>query len=616
MEHKEYKLAAVMFTDIVGFSRMMEEDEAGTLKTMEVHNQIIRDLVAAHRGKVIKTIGDAFLADFPTALDAVRCSLAVQEGMRDYSASGQGKPLTLRIGVHLGDIYFYENDALGEGINIASRLQSSARPGYINISREVYSQVSGKLPMRVNNLGQLQLKNISREIHAYEIIPGNEAEAPAPAPADTEPAAAPQRVAGDFSPSGHRRGSPHTHRSASAEDTDDFAALRREWRNIRRTVKQEWDTHLKEELKTSFQEIGKELSEVFGSRKNADPQSVFLNYKKKTLKEAQQTREGLWGHVGSFLGVNATLIFINFAMPGTTIPWSFVVILSWGIGLASHLASLRPAKQTEEELHSLEMLSPEETRELKNHQKARLGFWTHLSSNSMVIALLMFINFVMPGTDIPWSFIPGLILGLGMAGHAAGYPAQKKRFKEFWNRIRGKGATVTAANPGEPPQLAEARRLKDQIFAQLDTFTPGSSPLGEDIRPVVDNYIKQLEELVKIEGEIGGILQGLETMDLEKEEELLKAKLERQPSEVLRLEYNRSLFELEKQKKSFTDLKDQQELLELRINSGVKSLRSLQMDLARMKGTGQEISAWPGLKSRSEELNQYIEDYREGLKEI
>ena len=174
MEHKDYRLAAVMFTDIVGFSRMMEEDEKGTLQTLDFHNKLIREQVEKFRGSVIKTIGDAFLTQFSTTLDAVQCSLAVQDGIREYNEAKLGKALTLRIGVHLGDIYFYENDALGEGINIASRLQGMTKPGHITISREVYSQVSGKIPMKVEAMGQVHLKNITREVHAYEIIPGGE----------------------------------------------------------------------------------------------------------------------------------------------------------------------------------------------------------------------------------------------------------------------------------------------------------------------------------------------------------------------------------------------------------------------------------------------------------
>ncbi|OHD15204.1 MAG: hypothetical protein A2Z96_07035 [Spirochaetes bacterium GWB1_48_6] len=600
MEHKDYKLAAIMFTDIVGFSRMMENDEEGTLKTMEIHNRIIRDLVAKHRGKVIKTIGDAFLADFPTALDAVRCSLSVQEGIRDYSASGTGNPLTLRIGVHLGDIYFYENDALGEGINIASRLQSSARPGHINISREVYSQVSGKIPMRVNNLGQIQLKNISREIYAYEIITDDQEdlvpESPAPTPKTPE--------------------SDYQYQTTTS-GTDEFQRLRTEWRSIKQSIKKEWNTSLKSELQTTFQEIGKEIAGIMEPKdRNGRPLSVFENYKKKALELSRQAREGVFGHLGAYLGVNVALAYINFGMTSNPFPWCGIVALSWGIGVVSHLISVAPHKSTEKELQSLETLGNEDTKLLKGFQKGRVGFWTHLGSNLMIISLLMFIDFITGNAGISWSLIPSSILGLGMVGHAAGYPAERKKFKDFWKRISTGSAPLSAPMAREPASLVDARKIVMDIRVQLETMKSSSTPFGEDITPVMENYLKQLEELVKIEGEIDGILKSLHTLDMTKEEELLKQKLERQPSEVLRLEYNKSLFELEKQKKSVQDLRDQKELLELRIGSGVKSLRSLQIDLARIKGTGQEVAAFSHLKSRSEELNHYIEDYKEGLKEL
>lgn len=170
MDHKEYRLAAVMFTDIVGFSRMMEADEAGTLTLMDYHNKVVRESVQVFGGSVIKTIGDAFLVEFPNANNAVRCGIEIQKVLENYNASSPKQNLVLRVGVHLGDIYFFENDALGEGINIASRLQSVCKPGRICISQDVYNLVSNKLDTPIKPLGKVSLKNISRDIHAFEIL--------------------------------------------------------------------------------------------------------------------------------------------------------------------------------------------------------------------------------------------------------------------------------------------------------------------------------------------------------------------------------------------------------------------------------------------------------------
>ncbi len=173
MEQKDYRLAAIMYTDIAGFSRMMEKDEAGTLKLLHVHNELITEIAERHHGTVIKTIGDAFLIDFRNTVEALQSALEIQDALYAHNKQNPTLPLLVRIGLHLGDIYFYENDALGEGINIAARLQSFARPGCICFSQDVYNQVLNKLDFNAQKLGKVSLKNITKEIHAFEIATAN-----------------------------------------------------------------------------------------------------------------------------------------------------------------------------------------------------------------------------------------------------------------------------------------------------------------------------------------------------------------------------------------------------------------------------------------------------------
>lgn len=173
MEQKDYRLAAIMYTDIVGFSRMMEKDEAGTLKLLRFHNRIVKNAAVKFSGTIIKTIGDAFLVDFRSTVSALQCAMEIQDKLYINNMKEGTEILLLRIGLHLGDIYFFENDALGDGINIASRLQSLARPGCICFSQDVYNQVINKIDFHAEKLGQVSLKNISKEIHAFEICSDN-----------------------------------------------------------------------------------------------------------------------------------------------------------------------------------------------------------------------------------------------------------------------------------------------------------------------------------------------------------------------------------------------------------------------------------------------------------
>jgi adenylate cyclase len=123
----ERKLAAIMFTDIVGFSRQMGADEARMLRLLELHSQLIHGAVSAHHGHVIKTIGDAFLMDFPSVVNAVQCAQAIQAQLRTHNAEkDKAEQIHVRIGIHSGDIVQRDGDVFGDGVNIASRLQSLA----------------------------------------------------------------------------------------------------------------------------------------------------------------------------------------------------------------------------------------------------------------------------------------------------------------------------------------------------------------------------------------------------------------------------------------------------------------------------------------------------------
>jgi adenylate cyclase len=167
------RLAAIMFTDIVGFSRQMGSNEARTLQLLETHNQFIQQLVNDHHGKVIKTVGDAFLVDFPSAVNAVQCAQQIQARFRTYNAEkGPAERIHVRIGIHLGDIVQKDGDVFGDGVNIAKRLQEVTEPDTICISDVVYRDVGKRLDLgTVVSLGQPKLKNIAEQLHVYALLP-------------------------------------------------------------------------------------------------------------------------------------------------------------------------------------------------------------------------------------------------------------------------------------------------------------------------------------------------------------------------------------------------------------------------------------------------------------
>ena len=166
----ERKLAAIFAADIAGYSRLMARDEVGTLTRLKACRAVVDGLIAAHRGRIFNTAGDSVVADFASAVDAVQCAVAVQAAITTENAGGAvNEPMQLRIGVHVGDVMVDGENLLGDGVNIAARLESLAEPGAICVSAVVRDQVGNKLPLAFEDLGGQQVKNIAQAIRVYRV---------------------------------------------------------------------------------------------------------------------------------------------------------------------------------------------------------------------------------------------------------------------------------------------------------------------------------------------------------------------------------------------------------------------------------------------------------------
>src|SRR6516162_9337489 len=175
------RLAAILAADVAGYSRLMAEDEEGTLERLKAHRrQLIDPKIKEHRGRIVKTTGDGLLAEFPSVVDAVRCAAEVQRGMLDREPEAPDeRRIRLRIGINLGDVIADSDDIFGDGVNVAARLEALAKPGAICVSGTVRDHIRAKLPYPLEDRGEQNVKNIAVPVRVFALRPEAIAELPA-----------------------------------------------------------------------------------------------------------------------------------------------------------------------------------------------------------------------------------------------------------------------------------------------------------------------------------------------------------------------------------------------------------------------------------------------------
>src|SRR5205814_9401140 len=169
--HERRRLAAVVAADVVGYSRLMSRDEAGTLARLKANrHERLEPALARNGGRLVKLTGDGALAEFGSAVDAVRAAIEFQQAMaRETGTRPEDGRIVFRIGLHLGDLIVDGDDLYGDGVNVAARLEAQAPPGGIVISGDVHNVVVGRLKATFINLGTPSLKNIERAVPAFEV---------------------------------------------------------------------------------------------------------------------------------------------------------------------------------------------------------------------------------------------------------------------------------------------------------------------------------------------------------------------------------------------------------------------------------------------------------------
>jgi TolB-like protein/class 3 adenylate cyclase len=174
------RLAAILVADVVGYSRLIEHDEAGTLERLKaLRKKIIEPILAAHEGRIVKLMGDGALVEFPSASEAVLAAVEIQKAVADHNGNQpETEQIRFRLGISLGDVVHEDDDIFGEGVNLAARLQTIASPGGICVARNVYEQVRNRLPVGFAAMGPQRVKNFADPVHTYRVLsqPGDDAE--------------------------------------------------------------------------------------------------------------------------------------------------------------------------------------------------------------------------------------------------------------------------------------------------------------------------------------------------------------------------------------------------------------------------------------------------------
>jgi adenylate cyclase len=174
------KIVAILVSDVVGYSRLAGVDEDRTLARLRaLRSDLIDPTISMHHGRIVKRTGDGNLIEFPSVVDAVRCAIEIENGLIERNAGlPSERRIEFRVGIHLGDVVEEaDGDLMGDGVNIAARLESIAKPGAICLSEQAFWQVKGRLDLSVHDLGPTQLKNIAEPIRVYSLIVGEPARA-------------------------------------------------------------------------------------------------------------------------------------------------------------------------------------------------------------------------------------------------------------------------------------------------------------------------------------------------------------------------------------------------------------------------------------------------------
>jgi class 3 adenylate cyclase len=551
--------AAILAAEVDSFESIASRGRRIALRVSEFVAGVLEN-VAVELGGALRSFGaSTFIVELPNALKAVQCAFRVRDATH-------ASPVRLRMGVHLGDLWAVGNQALGEGVEVAVKLQSLAAPGALVLSREVYREVEGQLDAPARALGAVELRNLGRTVEAFEIpagrVIGSRAAdgGAAPQRAGAVTARLPAAIGGMFA-------------------SLDLGARRRRARGRREVSEDAWEIEAE--------------------------------------REAARTA-AFRAQLAAFSAVGALLLVVWFVTTPFGHPWFLYPIGAWAIGIAHHYVAVRRRRSQSREMAAL--LTAEQRRTLRRLHRTESGFAQHLTAFVSVTAFLFMVNMITSST-FPWFVFPAAGWTVGLVSHHLFYRVRRRSLLERLRRLglaRGElagvhGSSSSAGRFG--PLVDEAHRIKESLVRQIQASEPLRSRFAAELVPLLDRYLGQIDVLNERSCELDGLLDTLSEEQIDSEVERLRSRREAARSASVRAEYDKTLEQHAQQRESLVDLRNQQEVLDLRIRGSVLALKRIEMDVARMKGL--ETSAvMTSLKEKSDDLSRYLEDLRAGYSEL
>ena len=387
----------------------------------------------------------------------------------------------------------------------------------------------------------------------------------------------------------------------------------------RRKAERRSERHAERDRDRSGRESGRR---VYGS-------GDFEAYKGRLEKRARESRGGVWGNLSSFLAVNGFLWFMYVSIGGGFLHIAIpIATVGWGIGVAATIVGARRASVKLREIETLPEIEGEQLSDYRKLNGMKDSMAQHASSTVMVCLFFAVVN-ILTSPAFLWFLIPSAAMVVGFLAHFASYSAGKPRLerkildalgiKGGWRTIfkHGKARREEAAGLGPYAGLyREAQAAKEAIAAQLASGSAGASSVDADLAPSLDQYLGQVKLLAQSANEIDRLVEGIPMTDLSKDKASLVAK-EEAASPTLKAEYRSSIEEIDKQEKSYAELKEQSEVVKLRLGSSVNQLKQMRLDIARLSASpnaegGADLAV---LKRRTDELSHYLEDLRSGYAE-